>query len=1335
MTSALGSDLINSDKAYQSHGVAITSMSVSGVMNHQSVVSADDIDNSLGSLFGGNPITNIGDWWSNMKAKVSPKNQDLPSDTYGVQQFWARAYAGDPKTNKDVKEKVAWVSKYTMMLRRSNSIVSYKSTDALSTIGHSFGQIMAFIGGILLVVLLGAVSFVQGIGAFIMKVVGYLNIFKYIGMGLHGAQASGGLAGTFYNGLKPLIDIWVQFKEPILLVATLIFMFVIVRTVMGSQNRGRTLGTGFAKYMVVFFAWTMLPVMLGTMLSYSETVAGKMNLTDQVSKQIKSNFYNAQAPFAASFYTFGSDKSGDNRGGITSGRVSDSWSHNPALGLQKRSGMGVLTSWMSSDSFDADDVSAWLGWSGEDKDTDNKGYFAHKVSVKDKKVTSEPDKKGKVWGDTHKFLNNKDRLPQKFITDKNLDASGFNKDLFAQTASGSNYSIEGSDRLRKLALTHALAVWGINSDGEIAVSRQTGMNTDPRVSWKSTNLVGDTVIARFNNWLQIFMTSFWVMFYAIVAYMAIATILAKTIGSALGDQIRASSGSIGAVVRALIGVAVGLVMVAYISLSVGMVGPLLNAMVQLLKGVTSTLTGGSAFGNVTGQLVSSFVLIFGGKFIVDLLIKLRGAITQSLETMMDQIAEAIDRAMGIQPGQNGSVSNSIHDKADQMRERTAKSTQFMQKSSDRMTGGIGKGAGRLAGKLGGGLKNTADDMNRRLDEDEMQNGALDAQGSKLGQIANRGKHAAKMAGALATGGAGGALLAASQIPGVMGASKDAGRKNVAKETGKSAKEAYQDARNNGATVGEAVKEAADKAKDTATMQTADTGNEQYDAASNVKGLQAQKRQNGQDLKRTSQQQRKITDATSDLTKHEKQYQQALQEQGASEAANKYGDGKTTNADAREQAGQQLKQAKQTSTKTGTERMEQAQTLKKARQNVLNSREELQAAQSQVNQDVQSQGKATPEAQQKLAQAKQDYRQSREAYAKESQTMDTLVKKDQTAKDNLRQAQGASQYVAQQTKGNDDKAAFKPAKGTQTVSQASQNVTDSHQQLLNSQHQVNNLLKEQGISTSNNQTVDQTKHQAKNAVTQLASQSNEYRQNYVQAQKDLVEQSSRLEKAQQVNANSSQNQQQTVNQRQSINQATKNMVGRDMTRTTSTAQVDHVKNIANSQQTVQQSNVANNRMNRNVNSSQNNKFVDSVQTNQRNSGVTNRQTNVKNSNLVHDTVKSNQSVQHQNSFQGGGTVDTTAPQQTTSRPMTGNVNSAPRQQAPVTNRSSAPQPNRSVNPQQAPQRSGANMNVNRPNSQGSTTGSNPVTQQPRRKPTGGSGSQGLTDGIRQAKKKK
>ena len=46
-----------------------------------------------------------------------------------------------------------------------------------------------------------------------------------------------------------------------------------------------------------------------------------------------------------------------------------------------------------------------------------------------------------------------------------------------------------------------------------------------------------------------------------------------------------------------------------------------------------------------------------------------------------------------------------------------------------------------------------------------------------------------------------------------------------------------------------------------------------------------------------------------------------------------------------------------------------------------------------------------------------------------------------------------------------------------------------------------------------------------------------------------------------------------------------------------------------------------------------------------------------------------------------------------------------------------------------------MNVNRPSSQGSTTGSNPVTQQPRRKPTGGSGSQGLTDGIRQAKKKK
>lgn len=1330
MTSALGSDLINSDKAYQSHGVAITSMSVSGVMKHQSVVSADDIDNSLGSLFGGNPLKGLSNWWGDAKDKIATKKQDVPTDTYAVQEFWKRGYIGSDQGTKD---QVRWVSRYTMMLRRSNSIVSYKSTDVLSTITHSLGQIVVGLGGLFLVGLLGAVSFVQAIGNLIMTVVGYLNIFKYIGMGLHGAQASGGLAGTFYNGLKPLIDIWVQFKEPILLVATLIFMFVIVRTVMGSQNRGRTLGTGFAKYMVVFFAWTMLPVMLGTMLSYSETVAGKMNLTDQVSKQVKSNFYNAQAPFAAAFYSFGSDTTGDNRGGITSGRVRDSWSNDKSLGIATKSASEVVSSWMSADSFDGDDVASWLGWSGEDNDTNNKGYFSHVAKTDKSGNTTSKGDGGKSWAKSHKFLAS--RINQTYITDTQLDKIGFDKNLFEQTAGGATSAPKGSDQLRKLALTHALAVWGINSDGQIAVSRQTGMNTDPRVSWKSTNLVGDTMIARFNNYLQIVMTSFWVMFYAFIAYMAIATILAKTIGSALGDQVRASSGSIGAVVRALIGVAVGLVMIAYISLSVGMVGPLLNAMVQLLKGVTSTLTGDSSFGLIAGQLASSFVLIFGGKFIVDLLIKLRGAITQSLETMMDQIAEAIDRAMGIQPGQNGSVSNSIHDKADQMRERTAKSTQFMQKSSDRMTGGIGKGAGRLAGKLGGGLKNTADDMNRRLDEDEMQNGALDAQGSKLGQIANRGKHAAKMAGALATGGAGGALLAASQIPGVMGASKDAGRKNVAKETGKSAKEAYQDARNNGATVGEAVKEAADKAKDTATMQTADTGNEQYDAASNVKGLQAQKRQNGQDLKRTSQQQRKITDATSDLTKHEKQYQQALQEQGASEAANKYGDGKTTNADAREQAGQQLKQAKQTSTKTGTERMEQAQTLKKARQNVLNSREELQAAQSQVNQDVQSQGKATPEAQQKLAQAKQDYRQSREAYAKESQTMDTLVKKDQTAKDNLRQAQGASQYVAQQTKGNDDKAAFKPAKGTQTVSQASQNVTDSHQQLLNSQHQVNNLLKEQGISTSNNQTVDQTKHQAKNAVTQLASQSNEYRQNYVQAQKDLVEQSSRLEKAQQVNANSSQNQQQTVNQRQSINQATKNIVGRDMTRTTSTAQVDHVKNIANSQQTVQQSNVANNQMNRNVNSSQNNKFVDSVQTNQRNSGVTNRQTNVKNSNLVHDTVKSNQSVQHQNSFQGGGTVDTTAPQQTTSRPMTGNVNSAPRQQAPVTNRSSAPQPNRSVNPQQAPQRSGANMNVNRPNSQGSTTGSNPVTQQPRRKPTGGSGSQGLTDGIRQAKKKK
>ena len=378
----LGTNSINSDKYYQAHGVTITSINIP----EDSLKASADAITQFGINSIVKTIMNSADSMSDaVISTVANKGQDLKSGTYGMRDAFKRVYAN----NSD--DQINWVAEYIYSLRASNSIHSYTNGDILSQIMSSLGMMVSGLGGLILMILLAAATFIGKLGSIILTMIGSLNIFQYIYEGInHIATTTGDK--NIRNALQSFIDLWASFQPIILTVATLLLMFVVGRMIMSTRgNRGRVFGTGIMKYFSVFFAWSMLPFVLGGIISYSTNITSSLNIGKDAQTQIQSTFYNAKAPFASAFYslngTNNSQVTSEDKGGIDAQLVYASWSNSDQLNLNGDA-WSTLLQWMIGSSFNADDVNAMLGWTGDESDSHtNSGYFSHNAKDSDGTIT------------------------------------------------------------------------------------------------------------------------------------------------------------------------------------------------------------------------------------------------------------------------------------------------------------------------------------------------------------------------------------------------------------------------------------------------------------------------------------------------------------------------------------------------------------------------------------------------------------------------------------------------------------------------------------------------------------------------------------------------------------------------------------------------------------------------------------------------------------------------------------------------------------------------------------------------------------------------------------
>lgn len=1063
----LGTNSINSDKYYQNHGVTLTSINVP-----TSVVraSADAIDNTISKSIVAdimNAADNISD---KIISTVAHKGQQFPSGIYGMRDAFKRVYANSDDSQID------WIAKYIYSLRSSNSIHSYTNGDILSQIMSSFGMLIRGLGGLILMILLGISSIVSKIGSIILTIIGSLNIFRYIGDAINNVASTTGDKGI-RDAIQTFVDLWASFKPIIMVVATLLLMFVIGRVIMSSSgSRGRIFGTGIMKYFSVFFAWSVLPFVLGGIISYSTNITSSLNIRDDVSNQIQSTFYNAKAPFASAFYSLpvnNSQITSEDKGGIDAQTVYASWSNGKELNLNGSS-WSTLNQWMTGDSFDADDVNAMLGWTPDDSDTrTNSGYFSHNTKGDSTDAVSD---KGKSWAASHRFLSQAmdDSQSGVVVSDENLEKAGFNKDLFDQTASGTtnkNKYQGPADRLRKLAMTHVIAVWGIGANGKMSVSKDTGMNTAPRVSWSSVNLVGDTPIAKIANYSEIIVQMFFTVMYAMVAYAGMIVILTRTIGQALIDQLRASTGSIGSIARAILSAMLTMLILMYVVISVDMIGPMIGAVNQLIKAAVATVLGGGGIGSLAGQIVSLVGLWFGGAIVVRMFMSIRGGLMDGATSMVNQVAEAIDRAMGIQPGTDSSASAGMKRGAMDARRTMVRGFSAMDKtkktlqSSQRMaTSGLRNIA--TAGAEGLGKAGPAAEL---------------AATAYAGPVAGKAAGMATKAGASALKGVAKGADAADKAIGVDETMDDAGAVNTAGAVKNNAKDAYSKARAAGMSRTEALQSAGKQAVETAAGNEKDVddpnlGNEDRENDFNKVVGANRALQSAKDDRKSSQNarqlQRKIADKTSMLTTQSQEYTEALQDLGAAKMADKV-DGKISNGAALQMASKQLQAAKKSQVDAGVDHTSQETLVNKAQDEVNKSKEQLKSVKSSVQKQVADGSMTKPAAQAAISQARSDLNDKREVLRSEKSKMDTLVKTERTAEQSIHQAQGAVNMMQEAvlTQGKD--ATFTKPSGLATVQQSAQQVRDTHKSMVKTQRNVDTLVQAADSRMNGSTTTSQT----------------------------------------------------------------------------------------------------------------------------------------------------------------------------------------------------------------------------------------------------------------------
>lgn len=1080
----LGTNSINSDKYYQNHGVTLTSINV-----QSSVVraNADAIDNIINKSIVGdimNAADNISD---KIISTVAHNGQQFPSGIYGMRDAFKRVYANSDDSQID------WIAKYIYTLRSSNSIHSYTNGDILSQIMSSFGMLIRGIAGLILMILLGISSIVSKIGSVILTIVGSLNIFQYIGDAINHVASTTGDKGI-RDAIQTFVDLWASFQPIILVVATLLLMFVIGRVIMSSRgNRGRIFGTGIMKYFSVFFAWSVLPFVLGGIISYSTNITSSLNIGNDVSNQIQSTFYNAKAPFASAFYSLpvnNSQITSEDKGGIDAQTVYASWSNGKELNLNGSS-WSTLIQWMTGDSFDADDVNAMLGWTPDESDTrTNSGYFSHNTKGDSTDAVSD---KGASWAASHPFLSQAmdDDQSGVVVSDENLEKAGFNKDLFDQTASGTTnrnkYQGPG-DRLRKLAMTHVIAVWGIGANGKMSVSKDTGMNTAPRVSWNSVNLVGDTPVAKVANYSEIIVQMFFTVMYAMVAYAGMVVILTRTIGQALIDQLRASTGSIGSIARAILSAMLTMLILMYIVISVDMIGPMIGAVNQLIKAAVSTVLGGGGIGSLAGQIVSLIGLWFGGAIVVRMFMSIRGGLMDGATSMVNQVAEAIDRAMGIQPGADSSASAGMKRGAADARSTMIRGFSAMDKTKKTL-----QSSQHMATS---GLRNVATAGAEGLEK--AGPAAELAATAYAGPAAGKAAGMATKAGASALKGVAKGADAADKAISADETMDDAGAVNTAGAVKNNAKDAYSKARDDGMSRTEALQSAGKQAVETAAGNEKDVGdpnlgkehreNDFNKVVGANRALQSAK-DDQKSSQNARQLQRQIADKTSMLTTQSQEYTEALQDLGAAKMADKL-DGKTSNGAALQMASKQLQAAKKSQVDAGTDHTSQETLVNKAQDEVNKSKEQLRSVKASVQKQVADGSMTKPAAQAEISQARSNLNEKREVLRSETSKMDTIVKTQRKAEQSVHRAQGAVNMAQTAVSENGARALFAKPQGHSSVEQATQHVTDTHKVMMNTQRDVNTLInnnvshRDTATVNTNTNSVNQTISHAKNIVTNL-----------------------------------------------------------------------------------------------------------------------------------------------------------------------------------------------------------------------------------------------------------
>lgn len=1065
----MGTNSINSDKYFQNHGVSLTSLS----LPHSAVgAKADTVGDMLGQSIMGNIMNAVDNINDKVMSIVAPKDQDLPANSYGMRDAWQRVYGADSTSKSDANS----VAQRIYGLRASNSIKSYTNGDIMSQITSALPKLGSLLGSMVLFILMAGATVVDGLGTLVLNLVGSLNIFKYIYNAMNdGAQSQDAIG----QALQGFLDLWIQFKPIVMTIATLLFIFMIVRFIMGTPgSRGRIFGTGVIKYGAVFFAWGMLPFVLGGIISYGTTIATSFKLDDVVQQQIQSTFYNSKAPFAAAFYPLDPDTTptgfvSENKGGIQSSDVYGSWSHNNGLGLNG-SEWSAIQQWGSGDSFDADDVNALIGWNGDSSDSStNKGYFSRKADDSGDSVKGKDDN-GKSWAAAHTFLASKlgTATPEKgsampVVADKVLAVSGWDEDLFSQTAAGSKKQVKlASDRLRRLAMTHVIATWGINSSGRMQVNKQTGMNTSPKVQWNAVTLVGDTFVARFANWSEIVVAIGATVIYAITAYIGVIVVLSRTIGTALIDQFRATTGSVGAVARAILSAVMSVVIIAYIVVTVNMVAPMITAVDSLVRTIISKGTGDSGISNLTGQLVSVAVLWLGAIFVIKLFNQMRGALVDGMTSFVNQLAETIDRAMGVQPGADSSVAASMKRGTDDTRRTSNSAFRSMDKVRNLENSGFSKSSAGLK-KASAGAATGLDKL---------------APAAELAAGAYAGPLAGKAAG-LATKGAAGALKGVSKgadaINKVADAdqiSNDAGVGNTLTAMKNNGASAYGEARENGATRREALGAASKRGMATATGAYTDSGDLNADqpvesrnsfnqAVAKKAALASASAAKGQE-KRDRQLQRRVADKTSVLTSQSNELTEALQEHGAAKFANSLPSG-TDNKGALTQASAQLRSAKQSQLDAGTEKSEQQTVVRKARENVQTAKDELGAVKSTIRQQVANGEISKSAGNAAIQQASNHVSEAEQVYQNEKSTLNTLAKTQRSAERRVTEAQGAVNMVQSAIAKSSESAKFSKPAGMASSRETLQHVNDIRREIVKTQHDINRTIEKSNVAGADN----------------------------------------------------------------------------------------------------------------------------------------------------------------------------------------------------------------------------------------------------------------------------